>query len=159
GAGPRRLLPRRPREVRAARRAPPAVQNPARPRLPRRPGEAILRGRYLRDVRGEDAGDPLLRLAIQRSEGGGRDPPHGTGPLRADPRAVGALRFTHPQAVRRAVLLLRDAGSGRRAAAWRAIPVSARFPGDAQATGVSRQRGDDAGASRGAGGDAPVPGT
>src|SRR5439155_495966 len=44
GAGPRRLLPRRPREVRAAGRAPPAVQNPARPRLPRRPGEAVLRG-------------------------------------------------------------------------------------------------------------------
>src|SRR5438046_475346 len=130
GAGTRRVLPGRARQVwgrRGERRAP-AVQSPLRPRLPRGSGEAVVRRGHLRYLRYQDGGHPLLRIAVRRCQGGGGDPSHGTGPLRADPHPVGALRLADSHGLRRAVLLPRDAGRRRRAAAWRAVPLASRFP-------------------------------
>src|SRR5207249_2287331 len=62
-----------------------------------------------------------------RCQGGGGDPSHGTGPLRADPHPVGALRLADSLGLWRAVLLPRDPRGRRRAAAWRAIPLASRF--------------------------------
>src|SRR5438046_5940267 len=130
GAGTRRVLPGRARQVwgrRGERRAP-AVQSPLRPRLPRGSGEAVVRRGHLRYLRYQDGGHPLLRIAVRRCQGGGGDPSHGTGPLRADPHPVGALRLADSLGLRRAVLLPRDAGRRRRAPAWRAVPLASRFP-------------------------------
>src|SRR5207249_754782 len=129
-AGPRRLLSRRAREVRTRGRGrpAPAVQSPVRPRLPRGPGEAVVCRGHLRQLRHENGGDPLLRVAVRRRQGGRGDPPHGAGSLRADPDPVGTLRLPDPHGVRRAVLLPRDARRRRRRTAWRAIPLASRFP-------------------------------
>src|SRR5216110_1614609 len=130
GAGTRCVLPGRARQVwgrRGGHRAP-AVQSPLRPRLPRRSGEAVVRRGHLRYLRHQDGGHPLLRVAVRWRQGGGRDPSHGTGPLRADPHSVGALRLADSLGLRRAVLLPRDAGRRRRAPAWRAVPLASRFP-------------------------------
>src|SRR5260370_1266895 len=112
---------------RGGRRAP-AVQSPLRPRLPRRSGEAVVRRGHLRYLRHQDGGHSLLRIAVRRCQGGGGDPSHGTGPLRADPHPVGALRLADSLGLRRAVLLPRDPRGRRRAPAWRAIPLASRFP-------------------------------
>src|SRR2546422_167711 len=128
GAGTRRVLPGRARKVWGRRRRAPAVQDPLRAGVPRRPGETVIRGGYLGQLRHQDGGDPLLRLAVRRRQGGRGDPPHGAGSLRTDPDPVGALRLPDPHGLRRAVLLPRDARRGRRAAAWRAVPLASRFP-------------------------------
>src|SRR6266550_2652047 len=136
GAGTRRVLPGRARQVwegrggrggRGGRRAP-AVQSPLRPRVPRGSGEAVVRRGHLRYLRHQDGGHPLLRIAVRRCQGGGGDPSHGTGSLRADPNSVGALWFPDSLGLRRAVLLPRDPRGRRRAAAWRAVPLASRFP-------------------------------
>src|SRR5204863_55150 len=130
GAGPRRLLSRRAREVRTRGRGrpAPAVQSPLCARVPRGPGETVVRRGHLGQLRYQDDGDSLLRLPVRWGQGGRRDPPNGPGSVRADPGPVGALRLPDPHGVRRAVLLLRDARGRRRAATWRAIPLGSRFP-------------------------------
>src|SRR5437773_928406 len=130
GAGTRCVLPGRARQVwgRRGRRRAPAVQSPLRPRLPRGSGEAVVRRGHLRYLRHQDGGHPLLRIAVRRCQGGGGDPSHGTGSLRADPNSVGALWFPDSLGLRRAVLLPRDPRGRRRAAAWRAVPLASRFP-------------------------------
>src|SRR5205814_712062 len=130
GAGARRVLPRRARKVRRRRggRRVPAVQAPLRTRVPRGPGETVVRRGHLGLLRYQDDGDSLLRLPVRWGQGGRRDPPNGPGSVRADPGPVGALRLPDPHGVRRAVLLLRDARGRRRAAAWRAIPLASRLP-------------------------------
>src|SRR3989449_5050338 len=136
GVGTRRVVPGRARQVwgrrggrggRGGRRAP-AVQSPLRPRLPRGSGEAVVRRGHLRYLRHQDGGHPLLRIAVRRCQGGGGDPSHGTGSLRADPNSVGALWLPDSLGLRRAVLLPRDPRGRRRAAAWRAVPLASRFP-------------------------------
>src|SRR5947208_2240757 len=128
GAGTRRVLLGRARQVWGHWRRAPAVQDPLRTGVPRRPREAVVRRGHLRQLRHQDGGHPLLRIAVRRRQGGGGDPPHGAGSLRADPDPVGTLRVPDPDGPRRAVLLPRDARGRRRAAAWRAIPLGSRFP-------------------------------
>src|SRR2546427_453258 len=104
--GARRLLSGRAGEIRPPRRrgAPPPVQAPVRPGVPGGPREAVVRRGHLGDLRGQDAGDSLLHLAVRRSEGGRGNPPDRPGSVRADPRASGALRLADPPTLRRAVL-------------------------------------------------------
>ncbi len=103
-ARPRRLLPRRARQVR--RRG-----TPHRPFkvlyalvVPRGSGQADVRRGHQRTVRPEDAGHPLLREPVRRRQGGRGDLPDRPGPLLAGRDPDCALRLADPHPVRRAVL-------------------------------------------------------
>ncbi len=103
-AGTRRMLSRRPAEVRRAGQTASAVQNPVRPRLPRRPGEADLRHRYHVDVHRQDEGHPLLRVPVRRRPGRWRNLPDRPAPVRAGRNPERPLRLADPGALRRALL-------------------------------------------------------